>query len=90
MCHTPGGRRVKRDRMGKGYSQPMAPGVSQAASTALREGWAVGAVAEVAAELLSELRASEHEGGSHTGVCEGRTPRRILSASPTSRVGEIA
>jgi hypothetical protein len=47
-------------------------------------------VAEAAAELLSELRASEHEGGSHTGVCEGRTPRRILSASPTSRVCEIA
>ena len=44
-------------------------------------GRAAAAAAATASELLSEPRASEHEGGSHTGVREGPTARRVLSAS---------
>ena len=39
---------------------------------------------------LSEPLASEHEAGSHTGVCEGHTARRVLSASLISRAARLA
>ena len=67
----------------------LAPGLGWAASAAPVGGWAVAAVAEAAAELPSEPRASENEAGSHTGVFEGRTDRRVLSVLPTLRAAGL-
>ena len=72
--------------MGARYGELMAPGLGWAASSAATEAGTAEAVTAAASKLLSEPRASEHEVGSHMGVCEGRIFRRVLSASLTSRV----
>jgi hypothetical protein len=58
--HTP----ADRDRTATRHSQLMAAGVSQAASSAVMEGRALAALADAAAEPLSEAREREPAAGS--------------------------
>ena len=64
---VPGGKRVDRDRMGAGSSQRMDAGKSWATPSAATEGGAAVAVAERAAQVQSEPRASELVASAHTG-----------------------
>ena len=64
--------------------------MSATATAVAAVGRATAAVAPTVSELLSEPRASEHEGGSHTGVCEGLVAQRVLSASPPSQAASSA
>ena len=81
MRHIPGIKPVRRDRTGACCGHGPPPGLGGTALAAAAMGRAAAAAAATASELLSEPRASEHEGGSHTGVREGPTARRVLSAS---------
>ena len=47
------------------------------------------AVTGTVAKRLSKPLASEHDAGSHAGVC-GHTARRVLIASLTSRAARLA
>ena len=64
---VPGGKRVDRDRMGAGSSQRGDAGKSWATPSAATEGGAAVAVAERAAQVQSEPRASELVASAHTG-----------------------
>jgi hypothetical protein len=90
MRHFPRGEPVEREGMGARCRELLALGLGCAASTMATKGSAAAAVSQAATELLSEPRASEHQAGSHTGMCEGRTVRRVLCASATSRVVQLS
>ena len=72
MRNVPGGETVERDCMGAHCGELTAARLGWAVSPAATEGGAAAAVADEAAEPLSEPRASEHKACSHTGVCEVR------------------
>ena len=63
MRHFPRGEPVEREGMGARCRELLAPGLGCAASTMATEGSAAAAVSQAATELLSEPRASEHQGG---------------------------
>ena len=88
--HKPTVEPIDRDRTGTRCSHGLPPGLSATATAVAAVGRATAAVAPTVSELLSEPRASEHEGGSHTGVCEGLVAQRVLSASPPSQAASSA
>ena len=84
--HTP----VDRDRMRAPPSQLSASGVSCAAFPALTDGARPAVLADAAAKLLSEARASERTAG-RARVCEKGRPFDASCAPPsTSRVARLA
>ena len=93
---VPGGKRVDRDRMGAGSSQRMDAGKSWTTPSAATEG---GATVEVAERAAQKCRASRErasswplltQAGDERAPGEGRTLRRVLSASPTPRAARLA
>jgi hypothetical protein len=74
MRHFPRGEPVEREGMGARCRELLALGLGCAASTMATKGSAAAAVSQAATELLSEPRASEHQAGSHTGMCVGPAP----------------